>query len=78
MSNNVPAQSFTVWPLASILTIVFVVLKLTDVIGWSWIWVLSPLWISFALFVVLTLLVVGVAALGVRAANKRAHERWKR
>lgn len=29
-----------------ILWIVFTILKLTDVINWSWIWVLSPLWIS--------------------------------
>lgn len=36
------------WPLASILTIVFVVLKLTDIIDWSWLWVVSPLWISAA------------------------------
>ena len=26
------------------LTIVFIVLKLTDVIDWDWIWVLSPFW----------------------------------
>lgn len=29
-----------------LLTIVFIVLKLTGHINWSWIWVLSPLWIS--------------------------------
>lgn len=29
-----------------VLTIVFVVLKLTDNIDWSWWWVLSPIWIS--------------------------------
>lgn len=29
-----------------ILAIVFIVLKLTNVIDWSWWWVLSPLWIS--------------------------------
>lgn len=29
-----------------LLTIVFVVLKLTGHIDWSWWWVLSPLWIS--------------------------------
>ena len=28
------------------LTIIFVVLKLLGVIRWSWIWVLSPIWIS--------------------------------
>lgn len=32
-----------------LLTIVFITLKLTDVIEWSWIWVLSPIWIPVAL-----------------------------
>lgn len=27
-----------------LLTIVFIVLKLTNVIAWSWWWVLAPLW----------------------------------
>ena len=30
-----------------LLTILFIALKLTGYITWSWIWVLSPLWISF-------------------------------
>lgn len=29
-----------------LLTIAFIVLKLTDYIDWSWWWVLSPLWIT--------------------------------
>ena len=29
-----------------LLTIVFITLKLLNAIQWSWIWVLSPLWIS--------------------------------
>ena len=29
--------------------IVFLILKLTKVIDWSWVWVTSPLWISFLL-----------------------------
>ncbi|MFT4177009.1 MAG: hypothetical protein QM627_10175 [Luteolibacter sp.] len=36
-----------------LLTIVFITLKLCGVISWSWWWVLSPLWISFALVVAL-------------------------
>jgi hypothetical protein len=32
---------------AGLLTIVFIVLKLTGVINWSWWWILSPLWIGF-------------------------------
>ena len=32
---------------AGLLTVLFVGLKLTNYIDWSWLWVLSPLWISF-------------------------------
>jgi len=35
-----------------LLTIVFIVLKLTGVISWSWIWVLAPTWIPIALGIV--------------------------
>jgi len=31
-----------------VLTIVFIILKLCEVICWKWIWVLSPLWIDLA------------------------------
>lgn len=33
----------------SILTLIFIVLKLCKMINWSWIWVLSPIWISVLL-----------------------------
>lgn len=36
-----------------LLTIVFIVLKLCKVINWSWIWVLSPLWIEFVLAILI-------------------------
>jgi Flp pilus assembly protein TadB len=36
-----------------LLTIAFIVLKLCNVIDWSWWWVVSPIWISIALFVVI-------------------------
>lgn len=32
----------------SLLTIAFVVLRLCEVIRWSWWWVLSPVWLPFA------------------------------
>ena len=32
-----------------LLTVLFVGLKLAKVIAWSWVWVLAPIWISFAL-----------------------------
>ena len=37
--------------LGTILFVVFLILKLTHVIAWSWLWVASPLWISAALAV---------------------------
>lgn len=33
----------------SLLTLLFIGLKLTGYIGWSWLWVLSPLWIPLAI-----------------------------
>lgn len=44
--------------LAVILTVIFVVLKLTDQIDWAWIWVLSPLWIGFAVGIAFFVLVI--------------------
>lgn len=43
----------------SLLLVAFIVLKLCGVITWSWLWVLSPLWIPIALVLVI-LLIVGV------------------
>lgn len=42
--------------LTATLLVVFVVLKLTDNIDWSWLWVLSPIWIPLGLAMVLVLL----------------------
>ena len=36
-----------------LLQVAFIVLKLCEVINWSWWWVLSPSWISFCLVVLL-------------------------
>jgi hypothetical protein len=39
-----------------LLTILFVGLKLTNVIAWPWIWVLSPIWISFLLATIMLII----------------------
>jgi membrane protein YdbS with pleckstrin-like domain len=46
------------------LTVLFVGLKLTNVITWSWWWVLSPIWISLSLaIVILTIaIIIGIIA----------------
>jgi len=43
---------------AGLLTILFIALKLCEVIDWSWLWVLSPLWISLGLYVIIVLIVL--------------------
>ena len=40
------------------LTILFIGLKLTGYITWSWLWVLSPLWISFSIVMGVILLML--------------------
>lgn len=54
-----------------LLTIVFIVLKLTNVINWSWLWVLSPVWISFALVIAIILIGLGVTYLIIKPIKNR-------
>lgn len=42
------------------LTILFIALKLLNKISWSWLWVLSPIWISLGLTAIV-LLIAGIA-----------------
>jgi len=45
-----------------LLTIAFIVLKLTKCIAWSWWWVLAPAWVLLAL-VLVVLAIVGIVLL---------------
>lgn len=59
MSNNNSSGGMGI---VGVLTIIFVVLKLTGVgavAAWSWVWVLSPLWIGSIVWLIL----VGIAAI---------------
>ena len=47
-----------------LLTIIFIVLKLTKVITWSWWWVLSPIWITWGLVIVM-LFILGIASISL-------------
>ena len=58
-----------------LLTIVFVTLKLCDVIAWSWWWVLSPIWISAAVMAIV--LFCFVAAAGAVWVFFTTAEWWK-
>ncbi len=68
MSNSNTSAASGGLGIFSVLTIIFVVLKLVGVAPvatWSWLWVLSPLWIGFGLSVALIvffLLLAGIVA----------------
>lgn len=49
--------------LPSLLTVLFVGLKLTGYISWSWWWVLSPLWIGWTVVLAFLVLVFGIVFL---------------
>lgn len=51
-----------------LLTITFIILKLCKVIDWSWVWVLSPLWILLTLIVVIATIVI---IIGLQLNNKK-------
>ena len=66
MSDNATARSGGIG-FTGVLTIVFVVLKLTGTITWSWWWVLSPLWISTILWIIMAI----IALLALKVINNR-------
>lgn len=51
---------------SGLLTIAFIVLKLCGVIDWPWIWVLSPLWISFCLVLLIIFILFVIAFISSR------------
>ena len=50
---------------SGLLAILFIALKLTGYITWSWLWVLAPIWIPFVI-VVFVLIIAGIVII----ANK--------
>ena len=54
-----------------LLTVVFVVLKLVEVIKWSWWWVFAPLWITAIIGVSIFIFVVVIAFILASAKSKK-------
>jgi len=78
-TKNVSGVSFF-----GLLTLVFITLKLTGHIAWSWWWVLAPLWLPITIFIVgiivLALvagLVAGIKAVKDEKAKRRAFDKNK-
>ena len=64
MSDNKTTSSSGIGFLG-LLAILFIALKLTGYITWSWLWVLAPIWITF-IFVVFVIIIAGIVII----ANK--------
>lgn len=58
MSKNSGSTAGGGLGLSGVLLVVFIVLKLCKVITWSWVWVLSPLWISLIIWGIILLILV--------------------
>ena len=58
MSDNKSTTSSGIG-FTGLLAILFIALKLTGVITWSWLWVLAPIWITFVI-VVFVLIIAGM------------------
>lgn len=53
MSNQSSNNEVT---FAGLLTVLFVGLKLSGIINWSWWWILSPLWISVGFVIIVAMI----------------------
>jgi len=70
MSRTVTAQTPSVG-FTGLLLVAFIVLKLTHVINWSWVWVLAPLWVNAALTVLTLLVMVLFVAFATPVTSRR-------
>lgn len=64
--------------LGGLLFVVFVYLKLSHQIDWSWFWVASPLWIPIGLIAAIALLLLVVAGVADIVENRRMRRNWKK
>lgn len=68
MTNSNPNVQYKGVGFGSLLTLLFIALKLTNVIAWSWLWVLAPTWIPIA--ILLSILLIGVIFVGIATLAK--------
>ena len=54
-----------------LLTVLFIGLKLTGFIAWSWVWVLAPLWIGIAIALVFLIVAALLGGLSVSASSTK-------
>ena len=64
MSENISSSNSGIG-FVGLLTIAFIVLKLCHVISWSWVWILSPIWISVIVGIVIFLIILAIIMLRI-------------
>jgi len=71
MSNNKKNNRAEGIGFLGLLTLLFIALKLTGFIDWSWLWVLSPLWIPTSIaLLIFAIMLIGVVAVAIGKASK--------
>ncbi len=76
MSGNGSSGSGLRVGFSGLLALLFIALKLTGYVHWSWFWVLSPLWGGFAL-IILVMACVFLYALASEVATSRRRRKAK-
>lgn len=71
MNNETQKKSGCTISLSTLLTGIFVILKLTGTISWSWFWVLSPTIFSVAAWVTIIGLLASIAGIAALVAKSR-------
>ena len=71
MKNNESKEATGGIGFVGLLTITFITLKLLGKITWSWVWVLSPIWIP-------TIICVAIIIIAFIASVISSHRRQKR
>lgn len=61
--------------LSTVLTIIFVILKLCGVLTWSWWFVFAPLWGGVAIFIVVAVLIWLFGCIAVTIEEKRENKK---
>lgn len=65
MSNSTNTNVTVQFPVLFFLFLTFMVLKLTNVIAWSWWWVTAPLWIPLGIVGVLLAVAAFIAGIAL-------------
>ena len=75
MNDNNKSNCSTGGIFWTLLAVAFIVLKVTHLIDWPWVWVLAPIWIpvGIVLAAIVIVLIVVLTKEALRALERRRH-----